>query len=471
MADSQLKRKGAKPGPKRNPLNKTNLMLAKRDAKKEAMVAALLDPEECEWETGKRGALRQSQEEVCCGKYECSLHLNSPTFKHTVSRLREYYLTLNREGRRAFYAARTHFNPPKKHYDLHGMKCYTHFIEKPDILAQRFLDMRSGRADYLREPHHSETIPCCGAYFRFITGSNKDTLHQWRTVRNQNPGSSLTLNDLALSKPLPARKTHEYTSDHNRTGILVVKWLEDAAESALHLANEASSTGVETVILPWWNRHAAHAAFVQECELIQKVPWVDDIVPVARHRGKKSPLAAFRYGNPLLGVKKAVPEAPGIASYGFFCRVWKSEADVRHIQLRKYMPFAKCSKCVAYRQTLAGGKRTTRQSKTTAREEHKEHIQEVKLERRHYYSNRLRAELNPETYLSLIIDGADQSKHKVPHDPDTSHLLDETHRQQLYAYGALSHGRKAYTYLIPGHVKQGHDITIEVLWQILNDMK
>ena len=96
---------------------------------------------------------------------------------------------------------------------------------------------------------------------------------------------------------------------------------------------------------------------------------------------------------------------------------------------------------------------------------------DIKLERSHYYRNRMRAILHPEMYLSLIIDGADQSKHKVPHDPDASHLLEETVRQQLYAYGVLSHGRKAYTYLLPGHVKQGHDVTIEVLWRVINDVK
>ena len=83
----------------------------------------------------------------------------------------------------------------------------------------------------------------------------------------------------------------------------------------------------------------------------------------------------------------------------------------------------------------------------------------------------MRAELRPDTYVSLIVDGADQSKHKVPHDPDACHLLEETVRQQLYAYGVLSHGRKGYTYLIPGHVKQGHDISIEVLWRVINDIK
>lgn len=134
------------------------------------------------------------------------------------------------------------------------------------------------------------------------------------------------------------------------------------------------------------------------------------------------------------------------------------------------MPFAKCTECVSYRKTLARGKKSSLNDKRVARENHKEHLRQIRLERRHYYSNRMRAILQPKTYVSLIVDGADQSKHKVPHDPDASHLLDETVRQQLYAYDALSHGRKAYTFLLPGHVKQGHDVTIEVIWRIINDI-
>ena len=379
----------------------------------------------------------------------------------------KHYDSVDRDDKRLFIALRTRYNAPKQHGDLRGKHVYTTFIEKPEIMAQRMLDIKLGRTTMIRNPLPHEIIPCCGPYFRFITGGNNDTLYQ-QAMRREKEGP-LIAEDLDLHQPLPPRKPHGKRKDNNTTEHAIVCWLLDVAKNALHLPNDDS--GDDIVILPWWSKYAAHAAFVQEQEFISKVAWCDDFVEVARHRGKKSLRSAFRYGNPLLGLKGTLPEKPGLASYGYFCRVWKEQPETRFIQLRKWMPFAKCTQCVAYRKTLGRGKRSSTMEKSKARDDHREHLVEIKLERRHYYSNRMRAVLEPKTYVSVIVDGADQSKHNVPHDPDASHLLEETVRQQLFAYGALSHGRKAYTFLLPGHVKQGHDVTIEVIWRIINDIK
>jgi hypothetical protein len=136
--------------------------------------------------------------------------------------------------------------------------------------------------------------------------------------------------------------------------------------------------------------------------------------------------------------------------------------------IRRWLPFAKCSVCKKFKDN------ERLEKNSIARKEiqiaYDKHLREVKLERQHYYSNRLRAESDPATYLSLIIDGADQSDHQCPHWCERSHASAAITRQKLYLYGCISHGRKAYVYTVPDHVKQGHDTTIEVIWRVINDV-
>ena len=74
-------------------------------------------------------------------------------------------------------------------------------------------------------------------------------------------------------------------------------------------------------------------------------------------------------------------------------------------------------------------------------------------------------------FLSIIIDGADQSKHDLPHFKDSSKMSDEITKVKMHLYGALVHGRAAYAFTIPDHEKQGHNTTIQVLQHILEDLK
>ena len=84
-----------------------------------------------------------------------------------------------------------------------------------------------------------------------------------------------------------------------------------------------------------------------------------------------------------------------------------------------------------------------------------------------YYSTRARARRPPKMFLSIIIDGADQSKHDMPHFKDIAHLISEIRRIKMHLYGALVHGRGAYAFTIPDHEPQGHNTTIQVLHHIL----
>lgn len=112
------------------------------------------------------------------------------------------------------------------------------------------------------------------------------------------------------------------------------------------------------------------------------------------------------------------PPEPPYCHYSFFNRLWRSSC--KNIKIRKYLRFAKCSDCVRFREERA----QTRGDKARAElnERVRKHHLEVKAERQAYYQRRLLARLHPSRFLSLIIDGADQSRFHLPHLKETDHI-------------------------------------------------
>jgi hypothetical protein len=151
----------------------------------------------------------------------------------------------------------------------------------------------------------------------------------------------------------------------------------------------------------------------------------------------------------------------------WFNQVWNTEVSLRDIVCRQHLPFAKCDYCVRQRD-LFSQKRTLderRGDKTDLRV----HLRSIFKEKLMYYSNRARAREEPNRYLSIIFDGADQSKYDTPHFAEKSHIS-ELRKLKMHLYGALVHGRKAYAFTCPDHELQGHNTTIQALWHIINDI-
>ena len=272
----------------------------------------------------------------------------------------------------------------------------------------------------------------------------------------------MTPEHLDLSVPLPARKP--VTSSRDTTGTtLAIKWLLEQAEMSCIMPSH------NQIVLPWRTKATTHANYIKDLEERLGVQWAGQPVKVGVGRRKSS--SRFRYGNYLLGEVGSLPVSAKLIGRAQFCRAWGECDALRDVVVRHWMPFAKCTQCTQFRELETSQKRKDKAGWDAAHAKQRRHIADVLLERRHYHSNRLRAILDPDTYMSLIIDGADQGKHLLPHFCNRSHLSDEAVKQHLYAYGAISHGRKAYTFLLPGHVAQGHDVTIEVLWRVINDVQ
>jgi hypothetical protein len=73
-------------------------------------------------------------------------------------------------------------------------------------------------------------------------------------------------------------------------------------------------------------------------------------------------------------------------------------------------------------------------------------------------------------YLSMVVDGADQSKYDLPHARTATHATDAATRLKLHVMGVLVHGRDSYVYTCPDRYKQGHNVTIQAIWDTIVDV-
>jgi hypothetical protein len=157
-----------------------------------------------------------------------------------------------------------------------------------------------------------------------------------------------------------------------------------------------------------------------------------------------------------------------IAVLPYFRNCWVQDQTLRKYIIRKWIPFSKCEQCKHFK--LVELKEKDPEKRLASQRLYDRHLAENELERRCYYSNRIRAICEPSMYLSLIMDGADQKFNQVPNFCERSHATDGMTLQKVYVHGCIAHGREAYVFTFPPHVKQGHNITCEMLWRVIMDV-
>jgi hypothetical protein len=153
--------------------------------------------------------------------------------------------------------------------------------------------------------------------------------------------------------------------------------------------------------------------------------------------------------------KKILPNC----TQGYFNACWRRESETKLIKCRRHLRFAKCADCVAFRDRRKRTRGPT--ALNQLRDEIRLHHNMVKSERKAYYQRGLMACLEPNHYLSLIIDGADQSRFGLPHFAEADHSCMSLWRIHTYLMGVLNHGRQpmAITYL--PNIKQGTNVTTD----------
>ena len=154
--------------------------------------------------------------------------------------------------------------------------------------------------------------------------------------------------------------------------------------------------------------------------------------------------------------------------YSYFMTV-KEDRRVSNIILRKYLRFAKCDDCVGFRQRRA----ETRDPKTLAklRSDELKHKRFVRDERSTYWFRRKRAIRFPAEYLSVIMDGADQSAFGVPHFREKDHLTQGCANLTVRLMGIIVHGVGCWAYTYLDHVRSGANATLDCLVRTLTAIK
>ena len=162
----------------------------------------------------------------------------------------------------------------------------------------------------------------------------------------------------------------------------------------------------------------------------------------------------------------AQPLDPTIASKSYFNKVWREDDELKKLVPRAWMPFAKCTICVAHRGRLASS--TSALEREQLYKDIEVHVQEVRAEKSLYYDNRERGRTQPKEFMSVIIDGADCSKHELPHFAEASKASCDSTNIKMHVYGALIHGYRSIIATMPDHEAQGHNVTVQMLWQCIN---
>ena len=149
-------------------------------------------------------------------------------------------------------------------------------------------------------------------------------------------------------------------------------------------------------------------------------------------------------------------------SRSYFLRVWRDQRA--SIKLQGGSPFALCVTCEEL-DDLERKQKNNPVRRDAAIRDKKEHIALVKAERQAYYDNRTDACKDKEKFLSLIVDGADQSSFGLPHfyrkTKDTSGIKIPTK-----LYGVIAHGRGSYAFTVPPNAPTGVNLTVEIVHRV-----
>lgn len=156
-------------------------------------------------------------------------------------------------------------------------------------------------------------------------------------------------------------------------------------------------------------------------------------------------------------------------SISTFYSVWKQH--VPDVKLMKNIGFEKCAECVFYGEQRAKymlNPTKLREIKDASRQ----HYVDVASERRGYELRKLQSCREPKHYLSLVIDGADQSSYGLPHFLQKS-KEDKGHKIAVKIVGVLMHGveNDLYLFSMVEGFETGANHVIESLHRALDRKK
>ena len=116
---------------------------------------------------------------------------------------------------------------------------------------------------------------------------------------------------------------------------------------------------------------------------------------------------------------------------------WNTKALRDNVKTRRTVPFATCERCFELDELI----RLTEDH--NEKEAHfatkRVHKAEINAEKDSYYSRITKALMNPEQYMSVIIDGADQKNNGLPHHSKEGKATSSLWKLPGHNMGAISH--------------------------------
>jgi len=157
-----------------------------------------------------------------------------------------------------------------------------------------------------------------------------------------------------------------------------------------------------------------------------------------------------------------------LPSKAYFLRTWKKFCP--SVKVRKYRRFSKCTICEeidsAIKSAIVSHADTTEFKKRKAA-----HLNAIRRERIEYKKKRDRSILHPDQYLSMIIDGADQSAFGLPHLTVVT-KDDRGQALKVRLVGVLHHGRpnKLRLFTLTAEHQTGANHIVETIHRFLNEL-
>ncbi|CAG2204723.1 unnamed protein product [Mytilus edulis] len=152
-----------------------------------------------------------------------------------------------------------------------------------------------------------------------------------------------------------------------------------------------------------------------------------------------------------------------IISLSHFYWMWRH--CVSYVSIPANSRLSKCNICTQIKTKMVETK--DQNARMELRRTREQHLLKQSLERRKYYKHAHKARQHPDKYMSMIIDGMDQSKTEIPHFLYLSSLTSGIWKLRTHLVGALVHGVGLYGFFDWYQYAHSSNLTIHVILSIL----